>query len=495
MLRRALLFLLLLTAAVWADKPEKLVIGSKAFPESWVLGEALCSLAREAGAEVEYKKSLGATEVIYQALRQGHIDVYPEYVGTIKEVFLKDHERPSDADVLADLAADGIGMSYPLGFNDGFAMAVPQASPLKNLSDLAAHPELRVAMDGEFRGRDDGWPSLVAKYGMNPKTILEMQHELTYTAIASGKVDVVNVYTTDGQLGKLKLRPLLDDKQAFPRYDAVLLYRADLPSRCPRAWAAFCQLVGAISDEEMSRANAVQVVDKLSDKAAGESLLAEVLPYRGKPPQTARTADAWNWSAMAANVKQHLKLVAVSLLMAILVGIPLGVIASKSRALATATLSATGLLQTIPSMALLAFLVPLLGVGAGPALIALFLYSLLPIVRNTYTGLTTLPGNLSEAAEAIGLTPHSQLWWVRLPMASPSILGGIKTSAVINVGTATLAAFVGAGGLGQPILQGIQLLDHNLIFQGAVPAALLALLVQWAFDVLERFIVPRGLRL
>ncbi len=496
------LLLLMLVGSSSAEPTEEITIGSKAFPESWILGEAMSTLARESGAEVHYSKSLGATQVIYDALRQGQIDVYPEYLGTVKEVFLKNLENPSDADVLSTLAKDGIGMSYPLGFNDGYAMAVPDASPLKTLSDLAAHPELRVAMDGEFRGRKDGWGLLVSRYGMHPATILEMQHELCYTAIAAGKVDVTNVYTTDGQLSKLGLRVLVDDKKVFPLYDAIFLYRADLPSRSPLAWAALCQLVGAIDDQEMSRANAIQVVEKKDAAVAAAALLSEVLPDRehlrsvdDTKTKKGNANSGWDWRQVARNTKDHLKLVGISLFMAILVGIPLGVIASQSKTLANITLSGTGLLQTIPSLALLAFLVPIMGVGAKPALVALFLYSLLPIVRNTYIGLTTLPGNLSEAAEAIGLTPSYQLWKVRLPMASPSIMAGIKTSAVINVGTATLAALVGADGLGQPIMQGIQLLDQDLIFQGAIPAAALALLVQWSFDLLERFVVPRGLRL
>lgn len=495
MLIRALVILVVLVLSAEAQTPEKLTVGSKLFPESWVLGEMVCALARDAGAEVEYQKSLGAAEVCYAALKQGAIDVYPEYLGTVKEVLFKHLDQPSDGEILSALADDGIGMSYPLGFNDGYAMAVPQESPLRTLSDLAQHPELRIAMDSEFRGREDGWPLLVETYGMQPRTIVEMQHELTYTAIASKKVDVINVYTTDGNLVKWKLRSLVDDKKAFPPYDAVLLFRDDLPDRCPQAWSEISRLCGAISDVQMSRANALLVVDNLTEKVAAERLLAEVLPGRGKPATSSEPRRGWNWKALAENVKRHLWLVTVSLAMAIAAGIPLGVLATRSKVLATVTLSGTALLQTIPSLALLAFLVPYLGVGPRPALVALFLYSLLPIVRNTYTGLTTLPGHLSEAAEAIGLTQRSQLFRVRLPMASPSILAGIKTSAVINVGTATVAALVGAGGLGQPILQGIQLLDRQLIFQGAVPAAVLALLVQGGFDLLERFIVPRGLRL
>ena len=492
--RIALLGLLLALASLrcWAAPPEKIIIASKQFPESWVVGEAFCQLARASGAEVDYRKSLGVTEIIYQALLQGSIDVYPEYVGTIKEVLLKGKPHPSDADVLSMLAQDGIGMSYALGFSDDFGMAVAESSPLQSLSDLARHPELRVAMNSEFKGRNDGWSSLVRTYGMAPRSLTEMDHELCYQALAAGKVDVINAYTTDGQIAKLHLRVLKDDKQAFPRYDAVLLYRADLPGRAPHAFAAMMQLVGRISEDQMRKANEMQVVEHQDATAVGAYLVKECVAVSVEAPPV---RPAWDWSMIAINTLQHLRLVGISLLIAIVVGIPLGIIASRSALLASITLSGTGLLQTIPSLALLAFLVPKFGVGTKSALIALFVYSLLPIVRNTYTGLTGLPGNLSEAAEAIGLTPAAQLWWVRLPMASPSILAGIKTSAVINVGTATLAALVGAGGLGQPILAGIALLDRNLIYQGAIPAAALALIVQWCFDLIERVVVPRGLRL
>ncbi|MEW6284404.1 MAG: ABC transporter permease, partial [Candidatus Eremiobacterota bacterium] len=249
-----------------------------------------------------------------------------------------------------------------------------------------------------------------------------------------------------------------------------------------------------VDEKRMIRANAMVTLENKTSQEAAAWLLRECLGAEVEAPRGA-VGRGWNWAAVGANTARHLQLVGLSLLVAIAVGIPLGVLASRSRLLANVTLSLAGLLQTVPSLALLAFLVPLLGVGLEAALVALFLYSLLPIVRNTYTGLTTIPGNLAEAAEAIGLTPAAQLLQVRLPMASPSILAGIKTSAVINVGTATLAALVGAGGLGQPILQGISLLDNGLILQGAVPAAALALLVQGAFDLLERRVVPLGLRL
>ncbi len=498
---RALLCLwLLLCACCWAQEAEKIRIGSKAFPESWVLGEAAVQLARSSGAQVEYRKSLGATEIIYSALKQGSIDVYPEYTGTIRQVFLKQLPDASDGDALERLALDRLGMSYSLGFTDSYALAVPQrVKGPETLSDLLKYPELRYVMNQEFVGREDGWPGLSEEYGLKPKKFLEMQHELCYTAIASNQADVINVYTTDAQIEKLGLRLLRDDKNYFSRYDCVWLYRADLPQRCPKAWAALQQLVGRVSEEQMRRANSKMVIDKESDKQAAEFLLKQCLPPRkgglGDSPPVAKKKSRFDGGLLLKQTLQHLRLVAASLSLAVLIGIPLGILASRSPSTARITLSTVGLLQTIPSLALLAFMVPLTGVGWKPALVALFVYSILPIVRNTYTGLTTLPGNLSEAAHALGMPPLAQLWRIRLPMASPSILAGIKTSSVINVGTATLAALVGAGGLGESILQGISLLDHQMIFQGAVPAAMLALLAQAFWDVVERWIVPRGLRI
>lgn len=496
-MKRLLALLWLLMVALAQAQPERIRIGSKAFPESWVLGEALCQLAREKGAEVEYRKSLGATEIIYQALRQGSIDCYPEYTGTIKQVFLKNLSQPSDADALESLALDRLGMSYSLGFSNSYALAVPMAlKGVTRVSDLKDRPELRFALNQEFVARKDGWSGLAQAYQLKPQNFSEMQHELSYAAVSSGKADVVNVYTTDAQIERLGVRLLVDDRQYFPRYDAVLLYRADLPNRCPQAWSAMLQLVGRVSEENMRKANAKLVLEQQDASQAAAFLLQQCLPGRAHNLETsAGGRRGWDWSSILSRATRHLELVSISLSISILVGIPLGVLASRSAHLARWILSLAGLLQTVPSLALLAFVIPITGVGPKPALLALFVYSLLPIVRNTYTGLTNLPGNLSEAAEALGLPPLAQLWRIRLPMASPSILAGIKTSAVINVGTATLAALVGAGGLGESILQGINLLDHQLIFQGAIPAAALALLAQGFFDGVERWIVPRGMRL
>ena len=184
-------------------------------------------------------------------------------------------------------------------------------------------------------------------------------------------------------------------------------------------------------------------------------------------------------------------------LLAIIIGLPLGIIASRGGVIGHSILAVTGIIQTIPSLALLALLVPLpfFGISVRTAIVALFLYGLLPIVRNTASGLQDIPRPLRESAVALGLTASQRLRKIYLPLASRSILSGIKTSAVINIGTATLAALIGAGGLGEPIISGLNLNDHVTILQGAIPAALLALLVQFGFDLLDRVLIPRGLRL
>lgn len=488
----ALLLLLATQDARAADAP-KVTIGSKAFPESWILGEAMADLARPF-ASVDHKRNLGGTEVLWSALRSGSVDAYVEYTGTIAEVILQSDARLELASLRQKLSALEIGVTEPLGFNDGYAIAVTRAVSerigLRAISDLARHPEVRAAFTHEFLGRKDGYPGLAARYGLDLREVHGIQHELAYEALASGQVDATEIYTTDPQIERLGLVLLADDRGFFARYDAVLLYRADLPTRAPGAFGGMMRLVGTVSERRMLRANALVAGGAESPESAAAWLVRDALGQDGPGPSRARAALA----AILGATLRHLELVFVSLLLAVCAGVPLGVLAARSRTLAALTLTIAGLLQTIPSLALLALLIPVLGIGAAPALVALFLYSLLPIVRNTYTGLTGIAPALTEAAEAIGLSERARLFYVALPLASPTIMAGIKTSAVITVGTATLAALVGAGGLGDAILEGIALRDTARILEGAVPAAALALLVEWGFGRLDRLVVPRGLR-
>jgi osmoprotectant transport system permease protein len=471
-----------------ADAP--VVIGSKDFTESVVLGELGRLVARARGVEVRHRHSLGGTRILWRALVEGDIDAYPEYTGTLTHELLDDVPAAADIALLRSrLKQYGIGITGALGFNNTYALGMREDEArqlgITTISVVAAHPELRLAFSNEFMDRADGWPGLKAAYHL-PMTARGMDHALAYRALASGAIDVADLYRTDAEIASYHLRVLQDDRGYFPRYDAVYLYRLDLQTRAPKFVSALNGLAGTIDAAQMRAMNkAVKIDGKSETSAAAQFLGVEA------------DADGGNlfWARMARYTVQHLMLVGISLSLAIMLAVPLGIFAARRRRLGQVVLGMTGILQTVPSLALFVFMIPVFGIGAKPAIAALFLYSLLPIVRNTHAGLVGITPSLLESAAALGLPPHIRLWRVELPLALRSILAGVKIAAVINVGTATLGALIGAGGYGQPILTGIRLDDIGLIMQGAIPAALLALVMQGAFELIERVLTPRGLRL
>jgi len=282
---------------------------------------------------------------------------------------------------------------------------------------------------------------------------------------------------------------LRDDLNYFSEYNAVVLYRKELEQIVPSVVSSIISLEGMISEKLMIQMNSNVKIKGESEKHVAAQFINSKF---GIEPDF---IESTFFNRLWYNTKEHLFLVIISLTAAILISIPLGIISFKNKKLGKVVLSITGIVQTIPSLALLVFMIPLLGIGSWPAISALFLYSLLPIVRNTYSGLQDIPVDIRESAIVLGLSPLAILKKIEFPLSSRSILSGIKTSAVINVGTATLGALVGAGGYGQPILTGIRLDNVSLILEGAVPAALLALFVQWFFDLTEKVIVPKGLQL
>ena len=474
-------------------------IGSKKFTESVILGEVLAGLVADAGLPVRHRPALGGTRIVYNALVSGDIDAYVEYSGTLIQELLRDAGLDQVADAAEQrrllserLRRDGIVLGGPIGFQNNYALGMtkPRAAALgiASVSDLSRHPELRLRFANEFMEREDGWPALKAAYDLPQRDVLGVEHELAYRALAAGSADVTVLYTTDAEIAYYDLVTLTDDRNFFRRYDALLLYRADLAERMPEAMHALRSGIGLIDGERMTRLNAAVKLGGESEAAAAARLLAET---RGIRIEVA--ADGL-LVRLARNTAVHAMLVSLSLSAAILVAVPLGIVAAHRRRLGQAVIAAVGIAQTIPALALLVFMIPLFGIGTGSALVALFVYSLLPIVRNTHAGITGITPSLTEAAEAIGLPPRARLWRIELPLALPMILAGIKTAAVINVGAATLGALIGAGGYGQPILTGIRLDDTALILEGAIPAALFALAVQWGFEQAERKVVPRGLR-
>jgi osmoprotectant transport system permease protein len=476
--------------SICAEEPIR--IGSKGFNESVILGEILCHLAREAGSPAKHEAALGGTQIVYQALLKGDIDVYTEYTGTLISEILAHEKIRSDEELAAILESRGLAISRSLGFNNTYALGILEERAaelnLKTISDLARpeHNNLKLAFSDEFMRRGDGWPGLASSYRLphRPKT---MDHSLAYRGIVSKQIDLTDLYSTDAEIKYYKLRILEDDRSYFPEYNCVLLYRRDWAAKSPQALAALLRLEGKIDDAAMSEMNSRVKMDHKPEIGVAADFLAENLGLKIAMPRTS--------SLLLTTTRDHLFLVGVSLVAAVVVSVPLGIWSYKWPKLGHAILGIVGIIQTLPSMAVLVFMIPLLGIGAWPAITALFLYSLLPIVRGTVTGLRDIPGNLKESAIVLGLPPRARLWFVELPMASRSILSGIKTAAVINVGTATIGALIGAGGYGEPILAGLRLYNVPLILQGAVPAAVLALLVQAAFELLEPFLVPRGLRI
>ena len=478
------LFLLLFSIVILPVEAETLKVGSKRFTESYILGEIL---VRAAGDAV-HRPGLGNTGIVYSALKSGSIDLYPEYTGTIAKEILKLEGHPSLAELNRGLAKQGLAAGVPLGFQNGYALAMREARAkalgIRTLSDLARHPDLKLGLSQEFIGRADGWPGLKAAYRLPFATPQGLDHGLAYEAIAAERIDVMDIYTTDAKIERYTLLALEDDRRYFPRYDAVLLYRLDVPQRFPDAWAKLQKLEGRIDEKEMIRLNAAAELDKKSFAEAAALFDSKSSSAKGGGRTFLNSVlgpDFWRLTG------QHLLLVFASLVASIAVGIPLGVIAQKIQSLRQAILGIVGVIQTIPSLALFAFLIALMGtIGTAPALVALFLYALLPIVRNTCTGLDAISLGMRQAALALGLRPTERLKLVELPLALPQILAGIKTSAVINVGTATIAAFVGAGGYGERIVSGLALNDNVMLLAGAIPAAALALIVQGAFELGER---------
>lgn len=467
-----------------AQPKEPVNIGTKAFTESVILGEILKQSIESDGFETNLYKQLGGTRILWNALVDGEIDVYPDYTGTIIEEILAEREIENRDELIEALDDFNIQMSAPLGFNNTYALGMKQDRAdelgIEMISDLQDYPELTFGFSNEFMDREDGWLGLQRAYQLDPQQVRGLDHDLAYRGLDVGNIDVIDLYSTDAEIDYYDLKILEDDQSFFPEYEAVFLYRSDLDEEVVNAITRF---EGEISREEMTGMNAAVKLDRQNDSAVASEFLAENSQIETSVSTSGFLNRLWTHTV------DHLYLVGVSLGLAILIAIPVGVLAVKVQVLETAVLGTVGILQTIPSLALLVFMIPLFGIGALPAIAALFLYSLLPIVRNTHAGIKNISEPVRESAKALGLPNTLILRKIELPMAVPSILAGIKTSAVINVGTATLGALIGAGGYGQPILTGIRLDSVPLILEGAIPAAVLALLVQGLFDLVERWLV------
>jgi len=491
-----------------------LVVASKPFGESFILAELFAQLLEQRGFAADRRPGLGATEVAFTAVRSGAVDVYPEYTGTGLLAVLHEPPARDPAAVFARVAGEfltryGVRWLPPLGFENTYAIAVRRVTATKyslaTLSDLArAAPNLSAGLTADFIERKDGLPGLRSAYGISFRNVRPLGQAVKYQALAAGAVDVIDGYSTDGFIAKYDLVVLRDDKRFFPPYEAAAVVSQRLQRDQPAAIAALTELSGRIDVATMRRLNArlevggepVETIARSELESLG--LIGGKSPLASTPAVTAQGSFAsYMWEhrqTLMSALLRHLLLVTVALIAGMLIAIPLGLWLDYAGRAAEPVIRAIGLLQTIPSIALLAFMVPLLGIGVWPALVALWIYSLYPIVRSTYSGVRDADPNAVHAARALGMTPGQILRQVRLPLAAPTLLSGIRTAAVIAVGTATLAAFIGAGGLGEPIATGLALADTRLILSGALPAAALALAVDALLGIVERATTPAPLR-
>jgi len=498
---------------------DPVVVGTKNFGESYLLGEMFAQLLEARGYDVVRRPGLGASELVFQALRTRSIDVYPEYTGTGLLAILG-RAPPEDATAAYREVADAFRAEWdlrwlpPLGFQNTFAITVRAETAdslgLETISDLAAvAPQLVAGFTPDFIGRADGLLGLRETYGLDPGRTRSLMQAVKYRAIAEGEVDFIDGYSTDGFIARYDLTVLRDDMGFFPPYDAAPVVTGELERERPDVVAVLTELSGRFDEGLMRTLNQrVEVDGEPLESVAADALRIIGLVERGEAggmegrgsragrPSSEGSLLAYLWNRRAETFRltgRHLWLVLLSLSAGIAVAVPLGLGLERARRSAETTIRAMGLLQTIPSIALLAFMIPFLGIGVAPAVVALFLYSLFPIVRNTYTGVRDADAAAVEAARALGMTDTQLLAHVRLPLAAPVIMAGVRTAAVITVGTATLAAFIGAGGLGDPIVAGLALSDTRLVLSGAIPAAVLALLVDAALALVERGVAPKGL--
>lgn len=496
-----------LALGVGAQDNPTIVVASKTFAESRILGEIMAQLIEsQTDLRVERKLGLGGTMICFEALRKGEVDVYAEYTGTGLVTIL--NKEPVKEPLKAYVqTARGFRNQYdliwlaPFGFNNTYVLVMPekiiQQTGFQRVSDLSGAD---FPVDGgfthEFLQRPDGWPGLSKTYDLD-FPVRGVEHALAYQAIQSGSINVMDAFSTDGKLLRFHLTPLEDDQNFFPPYQACPVVRRETLEAHPELRKALNSLAFRIDDQTMQRLNYQAEEEGKSFPAIASDFLEEM--GLDAPPQQAAATGRGFWQLllsrhMGSLLVEHLGLTLVAAGLATLVGVPLGIFITRKERLAQPVLTATGVIQTIPSLALLAFLIPIpfLGLGATSAIVALFLYALLPIVRNTYTGIKEVDPNLIEAARGMGLRESQILWKVKLPLSVRTIMAGVRTSTVIGVGVATLAAFIGAGGLGEPIITGLQLSDNLMILSGALPAAGLALFFEAALGRLEVVLAPRA---
>ena len=416
----------------------------------------------------------------FKALEQKEIDVYPEYTGTLAKAIFQSEDNSLEF-IRSKLLKKNINFLQPLGFENTYCLIMKKSTAqklkIKKISDLGFHPHLRGGLSFEFQERSDGWKKLKKLYSLKNQ-IKGVEIPLTYKAVKNNKVDFAEAYSTEPMIEKMDFFILDDDKKFFPKYEALTLFHRDLPQK---AKDVLKTLNGRITNEIIVKLNALAVSGVSIPKIANNFLTENNFIDNKK-----RVNPNNFWIKTYHRTKIHLFLTGFAVLLATLIALPFAFLSASNPKISKLILGLTGIFQTIPSIALLAFMIPFFGIGYKPAIVGLFIYSLLPILRNTHTAINQIDPRLIMVAKSIGLYPMEVFFLVKFPLAFPTFLAGVRTATTLNIGTATLAAFIGAGGLGEPIVTGLALNNSGIILQGAIPAALLAILIDGTFGLIEK---------
>ncbi len=479
------LFIYLLSLCYFSSYAQPIRVGAKHFNEGYIISEIISQLLESKGYEVTRTFNLGGTLVCFEALRNNEIDLYPEYSGTLATEILKSDGMSLSA-IKDHLEAQyNLSITRSIGFNNTYALvakkSVAEKLKLKSISDLRDHPNLKAGVSYEFLKRRDGWENLTKVYEL-PQQGTGLEHGLAYQAILQDKIDLTDAYSTDGEILTNELFILEDNLHFFPDYAAITLYKKDLPSK---VITILTLLENRIDEDRMQKMNAAVLFEHKSFAEVASNFLFDEKLITKEPLANSTISD------ILSKTFRHLILTFSGLAFAILLAIPLGILLYWQPRFANLVLYFAGLLQTIPSIALLAVMIPIFGIGMKPAIVALFLYAMLPILRNTLIGLQSVDSLLKKVAVGMGMSRTQKLRWLELPLSIPTVMAGVRTAAVINVGTATLAAFIGAGGLGEFIVTGLALNNSNLILMGAIPAAGLAVITELFFGFVERITLPK----
>lgn len=478
-------------------------VASRDFPESILLAEILSSaIEKYSDYEVDRKFNLGGVKICFSAIENNELDIYQDYSGSLINNILG---RKSKDEYILDFLKTkiyldyGLKLSDELGFNNNFVLVANKSwaekHKLKNISDLALKlkndPEFnpRVAFRADFIHRSDGYKSIKETYGIDFENLNVMEYNIAYANLKSNRLDLIDSFSTDPRLMDKDLVLISDDRSAFLKYDALYVYRSEILETYPELIKIFSKLESSLSDKTILDLN-LQIASGKSYQEVANSFLDKIdlnsKPLKLSSRPIPKSLLKENIEMFTKAFYEHLLLSYGSFFLAAVFGIIIGVLISYDLKISKFVLALISSLQTIPSLALLALLIPVFGLGYKSALGALLVYALLPIIQNTFSGINSISSEYILLARSLALTEFQILKDIKLPMARNFILAGLKTSVVICIGTATLATFVGAGGLGDIIKAGIDLNSNYLIILGSAPAALLALFSSFVFSKLER---------